>query len=219
MNGYAILGWGSLIWDLENLAPHVRGDWEMGGGPILPMEFTRISAKRQQALAVCLDAMHGVGCVTHAIASAREEFGTVVADLARRERAPEERIGAVCLVSERTVGASPEVVEGVHQWCAAGGWRGAVWTDLPSNFEEHLGKGFSVDRAISYLRGLTGASLDEAVRYIENAPTATDTPLRRALSDDAWWCEQARRLWACAEPVIPAPATPLSRPTAIPWSH
>jgi hypothetical protein len=44
------------------------------------------------------------------------------------------------------------------------------------------------------LRCLTGDSLDEAVRYIENAPAATDTPLRRALSADDWWRAEARRL-------------------------
>jgi len=193
-NGYAIIGWGSLIWDLENLTPHVRGDWAMGGGPVLPMEFTRVSQKRIGALAVCLDDLHGVGCVTNAIASVRDEFGAVVTDLARRERAPEEHIGAVCLVGGRTIGASPEVVDGVRQWCVVAGWSGAVWTDLPSNFEDHLGEGFSVPRAMAYLRRLSGASLDEAVRYIENAPAATDTPLRRALAGDDWWCRESRRL-------------------------
>jgi hypothetical protein len=194
MNGYAILGWGSLIWDLENLAPHVWGDWAMGAGPALPMEFTRVSPKRKGALAVCLDAVHGVGCATNAIASAKDGIGAVVSDLARRERAPEERIGAVCLASGQASGTSPEVVAGVRRWCLAEGWAGAVWTDLPSNFEDHLGEVFSVPRAVSYLRCLTGDSLDEAVRYIENAPAATDTPLRRALSADDWWRAEARRL-------------------------
>ena len=194
MNGYAILGWGSLIWDLENLTPHVRGDWAMGAGPALPMEFTRVSPKRKRALVVCLDAVHGVGCATNAIASAKDGFGAVVTDLARRERAPEERIGAVCLARGHARGTSPEVVEGVRRWCLAEGWAGAVWTDLPSNFEDNLGEVFSVPRAISYLRGLTGDSLDEAVRYIEKAPLATDTPLRRALANDDWWCAEARRL-------------------------
>ncbi len=194
MNGYAILGWGSLIWDMENLAPHVRGVWAMGAGPALPMEFTRVSPKRKQALVVCLDAVHGIGCVTNAIASVRGDIGAVVTDLARRERAPEERIGAVCLASGHTGGTSPEVVECVRRWCLALGWAGAAWTDLPSNFEDHLGEVFSVPRAICYLQTLTGDSLDEAVRYIENAPAATDTPLRRALANDDWWCAEARRL-------------------------
>ncbi len=124
----------------------------------------------------------------------RDNIHDVVADLARRERAKEERIGAVCLASGHQSGMSPEVVEGVRSWCAAEGWVGAVWTDLRPNFEDQLDEVFSVPRAISYLRTLTGDSLDEAVRYIENAPAATDTPLRRALSADEWWRGEARRL-------------------------
>lgn len=194
MNGYAIVGWGSLIWDIENLAPHVRGDWEIGAGPALPMEFTRISPKRKLGLVVCLDAVHGIGCATHAIMSVRDEIGSVVGDLARRERAPAHHIGAVCLTSGHANGASPEIVAGVREWCLTQGWAGAVWTDLPSNFTDHLGEAFTVPRAIAYLRGLTGDSLDEAVRYIEHAPAATDTPLRRALAKDEWWLTEARRL-------------------------
>lgn len=194
MNGYAILGWGSLIWDLENLAPHVQGDWAMRTGPALPMEFTRVSAKRKQALAVCLDVVHGVGCVTNAIASVRDEVASVVKDLARRERAQMHHIGAVCLASGHANGTSPEIVAGVRHWCQSAGWAGAVWTDLPSNFADHLGEVFSIPRAIAYLRSLTGDSRDEAVRYIEQAPAATDTPLRRALGEDEWWLAEARRL-------------------------
>lgn len=28
----AIIGWGSLLWDLDNLAPHVSGEWELDLG-------------------------------------------------------------------------------------------------------------------------------------------------------------------------------------------
>jgi hypothetical protein len=194
MARYAIIGWGSLIWDPENIAPHIRGEWAMGGGPVLPMEFTRVSAKRNKALAVCLDAVHGVGCITNAIASVRDQIGPVVTDLARRERAPEHHIGAICLASGFANGSSPQMIADVRKWCLAGGWTGAVWTDLPSNFSEDQGQDFTVPRAIAYLRGLTGDSLDQAVSYIEQAPAATDTPLRRALSADDWWLAEARRL-------------------------
>jgi hypothetical protein len=166
----------------------------MGAGPALPMEFTRISPKRKLGLVVCLDAEHGVACTTHAIASRRGEIGGAIADLARRERAPEALIGAVCLRSGHAHGASEAVVEGVRAWCAAAGWAGAVWTDLRPNFTEHLGEVFSIPRAVAYLRTLTGESLDEAVRYIENAPVTTDTPLRRALAGEDWWRAEAVRL-------------------------
>jgi hypothetical protein len=194
MGRYAIIGWGSLIWDLETLGDHVRGGWALGAGPRLPLEFSRISHKRKGALAVCLDPEHGVGCATNAIRSARGRIEAAIEDLARRERAPVERIGALCLESGQAQGSKPEVAEAVRRWCEARGWAGAVWTDLPSNFAEELGTPFSVPRALAYLRALGGESRDEAVRYIEQAPPATDTPLRRALAAADWWVAEARRL-------------------------
>ena len=189
----AVLGWGSLIWDLDNLAPHVAGDWEMAGGPALPMEFSRISPKRKMGLAVCLDPVDGVACATHAIRSARGVVAEARADLAARERAPVERIGAVCLVTGLAEGRG-EITAVVQDWCQGAGWDGAVWTDLLPNYAETRGEAFSIARAMAYLRGLEGESLDEAVRYIENAPGWTDTPLRRALAGLDWWRAEAARV-------------------------
>lgn len=190
---YAVLGWGSLIWDLDNLAPFVSLPWHMNSGPALPMEFTRISPKRKMGLAVCLDPDHGAPCPTHAIASSRFELPDAIADLAARERAPLERIGGVCLRSGTAQGRS-FVVDTVRVWCQQAGWSGAVWTDLTTNYQDMRGAPFSIPDAIAYLRTLGGDSLDEAVRYIENAPTGTATPLRAALAQDGWWQQQARRL-------------------------
>ena len=194
-SGYAILGWGSLIWDLDNLAPHVEGEWRMADGPHLPMEFTRISPKRKLGLAVCIDPNHGVPCPTHAIRSTKSSLPEVRADLAARERAPVEEIGAVCRITRQAHGRT-EISEVVLEWCVKSGLQGAVWTDLLSNYSERRGAVFSVSDAITYLRTLDGESLDEAVRYIENAPAWTDTPLRRALSRDPWWRAEAARVAA-----------------------
>ena len=112
------------------------------------MEFTRVSPKRNGALVVCLDAVHGVGCATSAIASVRDRIGAAVTDLARRERASEARIGAVCLASGHTSGTIPEVVEEVRRWCLAGGRAGAVWPGLASDFEAHLGEAFPGPRGV-----------------------------------------------------------------------
>ncbi len=193
MQGYAVIGWGSLIWDLENLAPHVEGDWAMGAGPVIPLEFSRVSPKRKMGLVVCIDETHGVGCPTHVIASRRRAIDEVFDDLARRERAPEEMIGAICRATARRAGVAAEIV---GDWCADNGFRGAVWTSLPANFHEVTGEAFSLARGEAYLRGLSGASLDEAVRYIENAPALTDTPLRRRLSNRDWWRAEAARVRA-----------------------
>lgn len=182
----AILGWGSLLWDLDNLTPHVRGGWARAAGPRLPLEFSRVSPKRKMGLAVIVDIEHGADCPVSLIESAKREVEGAVADLAARERAPLDRIGFVDRASGRSA-AHAAVADRVGAWCQSEGWDGAVWTDLPANFHDHTGEAFSLDRAAAYLRGLAGDSLAEAHRYIENAPAETDTPLRRRLRDDPWW--------------------------------
>ena len=182
----AILGWGSLLWDLDDLAPKVAGPWDLRAGPRLPMEFSRISPKRLMSLVVCLDPEHGVGCATHAIRSTRGDVAEAVADLAARERAPLGRIGWAD-AGGRGAGRMPEVVAAVGAWCAERGWAAAVWTDLEPNFRETTGAAFTVAEGVGYLGTLRGDGLDEARRYIRQAPATTRTPLRRALACDPWW--------------------------------
>lgn len=180
----AVIGWGSLIWDLDDLAPKVRGPWRRGAGPTLPIEFSRISPKRRNALAAVLDPAHGAPCATSVIESAADSLDAAVDDLAARERADRGFIGAV-LADGR--GHDGPIADRIAAWCAEAGWRGAVWTALKPNFEDRAGAGFSVDAAAAYLFTLEGASFGEAVRYISRAPHETDTPLRRALDGLDWW--------------------------------
>lgn len=183
----AVIGWGSLIWDLDDLAPKVQGAWLMGAGPALPFEFSRVSPKRKHALAVCLDPDHGAICRTNAILSARSNLRDAVEDLRARERAPAAEMIGAATADGALRARLPDVGARVAAWCAAMGLAGAVWTDLESNFAEKTGRAFSVFGGVDYLKTLQGESLDEAVAYIENAPRATMTPLRRALSVDPWW--------------------------------
>jgi hypothetical protein len=186
MTRIAILGWGSLIWDLDDLAPKVAGGWVMRAGPRLPMEFSRVSPKRLMGLVVALDPLDGVACATHAIRSRRTRLADAVADLAARERASEERIGWA-EAGGRSFSRLPEVAGAIADWCATAGWHAAVWTDLEPNFHSMTGRPFSIGAGIAHLRELEGANLAEAHRYICAAPLGTRTPLRRALVRDDWW--------------------------------
>lgn len=187
----AVIGWGSLIWDIDNLAPFVSGEWMMRAGPALPMEFARVSPKRKMGLAVCLDAEYGDACATHAIRSVRSDILLAAEDLRARERATPEMIGYIHPATGAVRAATDRVASVFADWCAATGAAGAVWTDLNQNFHEATGQVFSVPRAVDYLKTLTGESLEEAVRYIEFAPETTSPPLRRALAQDDWWRAQA----------------------------
>lgn len=190
----AIIGWGSLIWDLDDLAPRVAGDWAIGAGPSLPLEFSRISPKRKRALAVCIDTEAGAPCPTSAIASIRDDPAAAARDLMARERA--RSLGQIGFVAADGAGrtANPALRARMEDWCAATGATGAVWTDLEANFAEIRGAPFSVAAGLRYLGALRGESRREAVRYIEQAPVTTDTPLRRALSATPWWRRAAAEI-------------------------
>ena len=184
-----IIGWGSLLWDLDDLAPHVSGQWAHNEGPVLPLEFVRVSPKRLQALSVVIDPGYGVPCQTSYTVSHKTAPLEAVHDLAKRERADPLNIGYVDLPSGESRSKHDRITEGVSAWLKAKGYRSAVWTDLSGNFEETTGRPYSLDRAVSYLSTLTGPSRVEAKRYIDSAPAAVDTPLRRALEEHAWWRE------------------------------
>lgn len=183
----AIIGWGSLIWDLDDLAPKVAGPWRRCVGPVLPVEFSRVSPKRLGALALVIDPENGQARPTSVIASARPDIAAAHADLAARERTPPASIGWVEAAQDASQSRLPSVADAIAAWCRAEGWRGAVWTDLAPNFADAVEEAFSIAAAQAYLQTLTGVALVEAVRYVEYAPIETDTPLRRALRDDPWW--------------------------------
>jgi hypothetical protein len=76
----AILGWGSLIWDSSEL--HLASNW-LEGGPILPIEFSRISDDGRLSLVV--DERHGVNVPTCYAHSSLTNLEKAIVDLQQRE--------------------------------------------------------------------------------------------------------------------------------------
>ena len=187
MSKIAVIGFGSLLWDLDDLAPKVSGEWKMYGGPILPLEFSLVSRKRHYALALVIDYGDGAPCPTCVIDSVRSEIGAAIVDLANRERMEPTNIGFV----DRNTGEShshrEETRNTFWNWIEDSSYDGAVWTDGERNFEALTGRAFSLQNAQDHLRSLQGISLEEARRYIRNAPARVETPLRRALEGAPWW--------------------------------
>ena len=114
----AIIGYGSLIWDLDDLEAHVAGPWRRGGGPCLPVEFSRISPKRLQALVLVVDDAAEAPSPTSVIASARTHLDDAVTDLARRERCRPERLGIAAKGGRHRIGRSAPALAAVEAWLA-----------------------------------------------------------------------------------------------------
>ena len=182
----AVIGYGSLIWDLDDLAPKVSGDWQRGTGPAMPVEFTRVSPKRKRALALVIHQDVPRPSATSYIMSNSANLDQAIEDLALRERTEVSHIGYAA-EDGRAFSRNPGVAEAVTTWLGQSGCSAAVWTDLDGNFTEHTGSSFSHQTGRDYLKTLTGESLYEAWRYITYAPSETDTPFRRFLLADTWW--------------------------------
>jgi hypothetical protein len=173
----AILGWGSLIWDQRELP--TSGDWQKGG-PILPIEFSRISSDGR--LTLVIDEKNGVPVKTRYAESGSGTLGQAIEDLRKREGTSKSMIG----VASTTINNAKAGSDSIKAWDADHKWDALIWTGLPSNFEDIKGVPFTVENSLVYLSGLVGEDKDEARKYIERAPEEVITPLRRALEKKGW---------------------------------
>lgn len=178
----AIIGWGSLIWDPRDLPR--KGAWQKGG-PVLPIEFSRISCDCR--LTLVIDDDNGELLSTRFVRSPRSNLQDAIADLRDREGTVIKRIGFADLVhDEKSLNQYPgqtDVSAAVKLWATETDFDAAVWTALPPSFHQQSGKEFSLDNAVQYLEGLPKNSRQNALKYIENAPEEIDTPLRRRLRE------------------------------------
>ncbi len=183
----AILGWGSLIWELGEIP--LNGSWQ-NGGPRLPIEFSRVSESRAGALTLVIDSVNGKDVPTLFAISRRIELADAICDLRNREKTVVKRIGFVNLVDgSQRCNVYPESSNVIRAWACCQTFDAVIWTDLPSNFKEKVYAQFSVDEAVRYLHSLPEDGAKEARIYIQKAPQEINTPLRRALKDDPWFKE------------------------------
>jgi hypothetical protein len=176
-----------LLWDPRELKTAAEF---VANGPLLPIEFCRISADGRLTLAI--DETFGAVCKTYSAPSALESLDAAIENLRVREGAPNARaIGFVETASLRqsdvAVERHPEALATIAVWAASSGYEAAIWTALASNFDEP-GKGgepFSVTAAVQYLATLQGrdaATFAGALAYIRQAPRDVETPVREEVA-------------------------------------
>jgi hypothetical protein len=179
----AVLTWRSLMWDSREL--QVAADFAPNG-PLLPIEFCRIS--RDGRLTLVVDETYGAVCTTYSAPSAIESLNEAIENLRLREGAANaEVVGFVELASGKqsdfATQSHPNSVAAIGAWATSNGYDAAIWTALASNFEEpdKGGEPFSVTAAIRYLEALESrdrAAFTRALDYIRKAPPEVETPVR-----------------------------------------
>lgn len=189
----AVLAWGSLVWDRRGLA--IDDDFSLLG-PILPIEFCRVSGNGR--LTLVIDEMFGALCATYVAQSSFTDLNGALENLWTREGSPGERLprnmqnqGRVGFVdissgqqSSIAIERHPQTVAAITAWGRVNDYDAAIWTALASNFHEpeKAGEPFSTEAATRYLEGLDAPKIGEALNYIRRAPLEIQTPVRTVVN-------------------------------------
>ena len=180
----AILGWGSLLWDERPEFDETHGDWRLDG-PILPLEFSRVSASRKNALTLVIDTNNGTDCKIAYAMSKRRYAEDTIADLRCREGTIMKRIG--CYFADDSSRSKDDVPSTIIKWAKEKRLDVVVWTALSSNFKQKTKREFTIDAAIEYLHGLSPEGKANAATYVWRAPALVQTKLREVLETEPWF--------------------------------
>lgn len=178
----AILAWGSLLWHGRPEFEKWHDVWRFDG-PILKLEFSRVSESRLRALTLVIDELHGADTCVAWCLSRRREICDAVADLRCREGTTMANIG--CWMASATSKSS--VPTTIIEWAHAHRLDAVVWTKLASNFESEVKRPFSVEEAVAHVRRLPPEGKVKATEYVSRAPDFIRTPVRAALECEPWF--------------------------------
>lgn len=175
----AYLGWGSLIWNPESLP--ITGDW-MLGGPVLPVEFSRISGDGR--LTLVIDLVDGIPVETHYANCSEAEISTAINQLRVREgNTLRKHIGHVNLTVGSAYQNQSPCHESIVEWGRKHKFDAVIWTALPPNFIDKIYIPYSVNNALAYLGKLSGSTREKALEYIQKAPVGVQTPFRMRFNE------------------------------------
>lgn len=190
------IAWGSLLWDPRTLplaGPFVHA------GPMLPIEFSRVSLDGRVTLVV--DPL-AAPVRTWWAPLAVDSLDSAVAELARREGVARERIGDWIGVEGRAgpdvpgtarirSGRAPlEIRAAIADWLGQQPLDAVLWTALPARGPDGLFERPAVEALLAHLASLEGAARARAEQYIRRAPAPLRTPNRlRFEAELGWSCE------------------------------
>ena len=175
MTNIACLGWGSLIWDSEELP--IRTRW-FEDGPLIPVEFARHSKGDRITLVIVPDARP-----VPALWALMDSDSLDVARKHLRER--EDTIDRYIRDWSRETD-SPECIPELSEWAFARNVDHVIWTGLPPKFESK-NRLPSEEDVLKHLRQLRGKARQDAERYIRRAPPQIDTEYRQGIEAELQW--------------------------------
>lgn len=174
----AILVWGSLFWDPRNLE---KTDEWFYDGPVLPIEFARISGGNRLTLVIKpnFDFVPTLYAV-----SSNDDFMSARANLQSRENTPNiDNIGFINFTNN-THHVRPSnafVLDILTQWNETKKFDAIIWSDFSSRFTDAIHQPFTLPNVITFLDGLSVKEKVEALKYIRNTPQQITTRFRNSI--------------------------------------
>ena len=178
----AVLGWGSLIWDQKKLK--VSQDWK-NDGPILPIEFARISSNSRLTLVLKNNAKQ-VQVLWNYIDT--EDFNVARENLREREDTPNiERIGFVNIMNNTKTNRNENITRLIIEWAKKKELDAVIWTDLGTKFKDKINLKLNLENIISYLGSLPPDKQELAKEYFVKAPEQIKTEYRNDIQETLNW--------------------------------
>ncbi|MFN8326205.1 MAG: hypothetical protein U0T80_10770 [Flavobacteriaceae bacterium] len=183
----AILGWGSLIWQPKELAYNKTFGWQKDG-PILPIEFARISKDGRLTLVITVN---GTKIPVLYALSNYQSVEEAVLNLAVREGSGKGSIGSYDKTKDEF---SHDVFfkQNILDWIKDKDIDAVIWTNLGENWNIKNEKGeiiFQIqpDNRIEYLKEIKGNTSVLAEEYIRRTHPQIQTHFRKLINNELNW--------------------------------
>lgn len=181
----ACLGWGALIWDHRELP--IKETW-FENGPVLPIEFLRIS--RDGRLTLVIDNKNGSMVRTLWTLLDCEDIEDAKNKLSLRESG--QKFGKTGIKVVDALSIYDEINENIvkqtiFKWLQEMKLDGVVWTALPPKFDGENYKAPTLDQVINYLKNLNKDKQKKAEEYIRKAPIQINTKYRKKIIEKLGW--------------------------------
>jgi len=183
----AILGWGSLLWQPKELQFDKGIGWSENG-PMLPVEFARISKDGRLTLVIAKDVKE---VKTYFAISSYENEEEAVLDLVAREGCGRGQIGSYDK-SKKTFSTKVFFDKNILEWINNTNIDVVIWTNLEEQWDVKNDNGEVIEtivpnERVDYLKRLKNHTRALAEEYIRRTPTQIETHYRSLIEKELDW--------------------------------
>lgn len=173
----ACIGWGSLIWNPSDLK--IKGKW-FYDGPYLPIEFARQSTNGRITLVI---EENSAPIQTMWILMNTNDINEASESLRKREGTIKKHIHKI------GINDTPEnsVQKSIHNWLQIKEIDFAIWTGLPSKFNNKNSYSPNYHEIIHYIDSCKPETFNLIKEYFINTPKQIDTEIRRRINENYNW--------------------------------